>query len=445
MFDMREIHRIIEEEFKIIDANLDPRTNLPIYLLEKELKNGNDLDKSFKLINNKLEKLLLFGFLRNFDQKTNKTMYFKFNDEEKEKLLLLLVPKKIDSSKKRSNLFYLSLFMITFVSVMFASAMFLIVDSVYGGSNPFIILLIFAYGISILAILGLHETGHLFACRKHNIEATYPYFIPFPMPPLGTMGAVINQKSPTKNRNELFDVGISGPLVGFIVSFIVIIIGFGLTQPIATNNYLTQTIVNSQILRQNWFLEFLNSIGFINLPATSQEAVDSLYQALNGPNYFPRMILMMIAEMIFFPNFTTTIGIYAGTAQSYTLPDQLLFLHPIAFAGYVGLLLTTLNMMTVGQLDGGHVSRAIFGDKKVTIVGYDIEIYKIVGIAGLVVLFIINFVFAIIALVLSKGLNHPGPQNDVSPLSKKRKIAALGFLGIIILSIPIGSMFFGGL
>ena len=444
-FNLREIQQTIEERFTVLDANLDPRSNFPIYLIEKEIEKEQEFEKEFQYICKKLEKFHLYGFIRNFDQKNDGILFREHDKTDREKLVLLLLPKRIDTSKKRSNLFYISLFAVTFVSVMFASTMFIALDPIYGGSNPFVLVIILAYGISILAILGLHETGHLIACRRHKIDATYPFFIPFPLPPLGTMGAVINQKSPTKNRNELFDVGIAGPLVGFFVSLIVIIIGVILTQPVATSEYITQTVNTSLILRQNWFLQFLNSIGLLNLPANSPEAVDSLYVGLYGPNYFPRMFLLMIVEFLFAPKITPTYGTYAGTTQSYTLPNQVMFLHPIAFAGYVGLLLTTLNMMTVGQLDGGHVSRAIFGDKKIQIKGKEFEVYKIIGIIGLGILFFINFVFAIIALALSRGLFHPGPQNDVTPLSKRRKIAAIGFLGIIILSIPIGSMFFGGL
>ena len=442
---MREIQRIIDEKFTVIDSNLDPFSNFPIYLLEKESKNDEEFEKDFQSICKEIEKYHLYGFIRNFDRKRDSRSFFEHDKAEKDKIVLLLLPKRIDTGKKRSNLFYISLFIVTFISVMFASAMFLVPDPIYGSSNPFILILIFSYGISILAILGLHETGHLIACRRHKIDATYPFFIPFPLPPLGTMGAVINQKAPTKSRNELFDVGIAGPLVGFIVSGIVIIIGMILTQPISTSDYITQWVNNSLILRQNSFIQFFYSIGFVNLPASSPEAVDSLYLALNGPNYFPKMLLLIITEILFAPNITTTYGTYAGTAQSLTLPDQVIFLHPIAFAGYVGLLLTTLNMMTVGQLDGGHVSRAIFGDKKIIIKGREFEAYKIVGIMGLCFLFFINFVFAFIALFLSKGISHPGPQNDITPLSKRRKIAVIGFISIIILSMPIGSMFFGGL
>ena len=442
---MREIQRIIDEKFTVIDSNLDPLTNFPIYLLEKDLKTDEEFDRDFQYMCKEMEEYHLYGFIRNFDSNKYRRLFLENDGTEKDKLVLLLAPKKIDRGKKRSNLFYISLFIVTFISVMFASAMFLILDPMYGGFNPLFHILIFAYGISILAILGLHEMGHLIACKRHEIEATYPLFIPFPLPPLGTMGAVINQKSPTKNRNELFDVGLSGPLVGFVVSFIVIIIGMLLTQPISTSDYITLTVNNSLILRQNWFIQFLYSIGFVNLPVSSPEVVDSLYLALNGPNYFPKMLLFIIVEILFAPNVTTTYGTYVGTAQSFTLPNQVLFLHPIAFAGYVGLLLTTLNMMTVGQLDGGHVSRAIFGDKKISIAGTKIEAYKIVGIIGLGILFFINFVFAIIALVLSKGLTHPGPQNDVTPLSKRRKISIIGFITIIVLSMPLGSMFLGGL
>jgi len=447
-YNFFEMRKIIEAQFTIIDEKLDPITNIPTFLIDKKPKSMTTIE-SFKEINKELDKIHLLGLLRRFEESVNVVLRFQFEGDYDSKAILAIIPKKKENSEIGSNRTYVLLFLATLVSVMFAASLFILFDSpIYGGFSPFfneipVIFLIILYGLSILAILGLHEIGHLIACRSNDIEATYPYFIPLPIPPLGTMGAVIKQKSPPKDRNDLFDIGISGPLVGFIVSFIVIAIGLALTRVINTTDYITVSVNHATILQQNWFFAFLENIGFANYPSNSGEAVDALYGGLNGPNYFPMMLLVHILEFMFFPVFSTTSSGYAGTAQTLTLPDQLLIMHPLAFAGYIGLLLTSLNMMTVGQLDGGHVSRAVFGDKKVVIAGRSIEAYKIAALIGLGLLAFINVFFAIIALVLSRGINHPGPLDDVSSLSKSRKIAFFGFIGIVALSIPLGSMLLG--
>ncbi|MHA1894233.1 MAG: site-2 protease family protein [Candidatus Helarchaeota archaeon] len=450
-FDFSAMRKIISDYFYILDEKIHPQNYVPIYLIKKDVKNEKNIEEVFIELNEEFKELQLIPFLRNFDIKLNEVFDLDANEDKNEIFILTIVPRNIEVGKSRSIWFHILLFTLTFFSVIFASWVFITInDAVYGGFDPFfknmpIILLILFYGISILAILGLHEIGHLIACRRHGIDASFPYFIPLPIPPLGTMGAVIHQKSPTKNKNELFDVGLSGPLVGFFVSLIVIIIGLILTQPINTNDYITQIINHSQRLKPIWFFSFLESIGLLNLPTTSAQAVDSLYVSLNGPNYFPYMLLIYILQFLFFPTFNPTNSLYTGTSQQLLLPNQILIMHPIAFAGYVGLLLTALNMMTVGQLDGGHVLRAVLGDKKVKIGDKYIEIYKIIGLIALGFLVFINFLFAIIAIALSKGLNHPGSQNDVTPLNKSRKKAFIGFIIIFILSVPIGSMFLGGL
>ncbi len=447
-YNFFEMRKIIEKHFTIIDEKLDPHTNVPMFLINKEPK-SKDLVESFNDINQELDKIHLTGLLRRFEESNNYILQFEFDGEYDSKIILIIIPKKRETKEISSNKIHILLFLATLVSVIFAASLFILFDSpIYGGFDPYfnqipVIFLIILYGLSILAILGLHEIGHLIACRSNDIEATYPYFIPLPIPPLGTMGAVIKQKTPPKNRNELFDVGISGPLVGFIISIVVISFGLALTRAIPTSDYVTLTVNHSTFLKQNWFFAFLENIGWASYPSTQFEAVDSIHLMLTGPDYFPMMLLVNVIESIFFPGFNPTSSSYLGTTDSFILPNQLLIMHPLAFAGYIGLLLTSLNMMTVGQLDGGHVSRSIFGDKKVKIAGKNIEVYKIVALFSLGLLAYVNFFFAIIALFLSRGLTHPGPQDDISPVSKSRKIAFIGFLCIILFSLPLGSMFLG--
>ena len=169
------------------------------------------------------------------------------------------------------------------------------------GANPFTspveVLKGLPFTIAIMTVLGAHEAGHYLVAKKHGMHTSLPYFIPFPNM-IGTMGAVIKHRGPIPNRKALFDVGVSGPLIGLIVSVIVTIIG--LLQP----------------------------------PITHAQEV--LQIELGMPLLF---------ELI----------------RSVIPGSDGIIMHPIAFAGWVGMFVTALNLIPSGQLDGGHVLRAMLG------------------------------------------------------------------------------------
>ena len=144
---------------------------------------------------------------------------------------------------------------------------------------------------SMLAILGAHELGHYFMARRHRVDVTLPYFIPFPISLIGTLGAFIRMKSPVHNRRSLFDVAVAGPLAGLIVALPVMIVGLALSHPAFPSAAPTRSLLLS---------------GLIQL----------LYP--DGAN----------------------VGIV---------------MHPIAWAGFIGFLITGLNLLPAGQLDGGHL------------------------------------------------------------------------------------------
>ncbi len=156
------------------------------------------------------------------------------------------------------------------------------------------------FSIAIMLVLGSHELSHYITSRRHGVDASLPYFIPFPLPPIGTMGAVIRQKGPVPTRQALFDVGISGPLAGLVVAVAVTI--FGLMLPLQANSGLT-----AMGMSPNAPLLFGFLMGILH-PGATVASVD-----------------------------------------------------PIAFAGWVGMFVTMMNLIPVGQLDGGHVSRAVLG------------------------------------------------------------------------------------
>jgi len=230
------------------------------------------------------------------------------------------------------------------------------------------------YALSIVSILFAHEMGHYLMCRKYGISATLPYFIPFPFPnlnPFGTLGAVIKMKSRIPNRRALFDVGIAGPLAGLAVTIPVLI--FGLSKS-----------------------EF---VSLQELPTGTMGLGDSLLFS-----QLARLVLGAIPE-------------------GYDI-----MLHPMAFAGWAGLFVTALNLLPIGQLDGGHVLYAIFGHKSE-------KIYKVVMISFIIVCALwYQGWLLLILLLLWFGFRHPPPENDYIPIDTKRKIIGYATFFIFLIS-----------
>ena len=230
--------------------------------------------------------------------------------------------------------------------------------------NLFNGILLFAF--PLMSILFVHEMGHYYISKKHGIATSLPFFIPIPpaMPSfnIGTFGALISSRDPMPNRKALFDVGISGPLAGFIVAIPVTIIGLILSQP--------------------------------------------------APLAEPAAGEIMLGGSILFTYLSTYIlNIPLGTPIDLSL---------IAFAGWVGLLITSINLLPAGQLDGGHIFRAFLGEKQ-----------KWAGwIAVMIMVFTGWFFFAIIIMFMM-GMQHPPPLNDATSLDIKRKL--LFFIALIIL------------
>ncbi len=221
-----------------------------------------------------------------------------------------------------------------------------------------------AFAAALLGIIGAHELAHYFAARKHGVHATLPYFIPAPTF-IGTFGALINIKSPIPTRNALFDLGYSGPLAGFLVAIPVLVVGL-----------------------------YLSTVG------SPQDA---------GMFFYDPLIITLISYFVA-PN---------------VMSDQVLLVHPVAFAGWVGILITMLNLMPVAFLDGGHISRSLFGQ----------SIHKIVSIIGIMVTIILGWYFmaALMVFIFFMGKNHPGALDNVAPINGNRKIMAVIILIIFIL------------
>jgi len=277
---------------------------------------------------------------------------------------------------KRNPLWNIALLLATIVTVAFAGYLF-IAAGVYDVIDPtfskYRALHLLAYVASIFFVLGIHELGHKIACMKHGLKSTPPYFIPGPPMIGGSLGAVMIQETPILNRDQLFDIGLLGPLLGFIASIIVTFLGFSLSYVIP-----------------NEVIEALSE------------------QGLASP---------LPAEPLLF----TLIGTKVIAPLLRLEADQAILIHPIAFAGWVGMLITFLNTLPAGQLDGGHVVRAALDSKK----------HTIVSVIAIAVMVMTGFIMmAVVALLILTTRTHPGPLDDVSPLSSSRR-ALLPLLLII--------------
>ncbi len=179
------------------------------------------------------------------------------------------------------------------------------------------------YAVLIMTFISAHEFGHFFAARYHKVDATLPYYIPMPFPtimPFGTMGALIRTRSAIRSRKVLFDVGVAGPLAGFVVCVVILIIGF-VTLP--DKNYLYRI-----------HPEYLTLFGG-EIPEYGLRFGDTL--------------------------------LFSGLAQLFANPNGFLppmnevYHYPFLCVGWFGLFVTSLNLLPIGQLDGGHISYAMFG------------------------------------------------------------------------------------
>ena len=262
----------------------------------------------------------------------------------------------------------LILFIATVLSVVFIGA-------ANEGANPLAdptsIVKGMPFAFTLLTILGTHEFGHYFAARRHRVAVTLPYFIPMPLSFVGTFGAFIQLRSPVRNRNQLFDVGVAGPLAGLVVAIPLLLYGLAISpvQPLPSEG--------GYILEGNSLL-YLGAKYLIHGRLLPGNGLDVM-------------------------------------------------LHPVAFAAWFGLLVTAFNLLPVGQLDGGHVIFTLVGDK--------IQMVGMLFVAALLVMGATLwqgwFTWAILIFLL--GVGHPPPLNDITPLDGKRKLLALLTILIFVL------------
>jgi membrane-associated protease RseP (regulator of RpoE activity) len=309
------------------------------------------------------------------------------------------VPEKVTAV---SLLIFSGLLLITLITTTFAG-----IQWISGQPGPYELdqlLMGLPYSLSILFILSAHEFGHYFATRIHKVKATLPFFIPFP--PImgffnfGTMGALIKTKTQIPNNKVMFDIGVWGPISGFIACLIVLIYGFTHLPPVDYLLTIHPDYFSADYGKNAIHLEFGNSL------------------------------LLYTLKNIF-----TTPG-------QFIPPMSEIYHYPYICAGWLGLFVTAMNMIPVGQLDGGHIIYSMFGSKKHEVIASISLIGLIVlGISGTInALFTVGFTFgwtgwllwALILYFFIK-IKHP-PVTEFIPLDTKRKILGWIAIGILVLS-----------
>jgi membrane-associated protease RseP (regulator of RpoE activity) len=314
--------------------------------------------------------------------------------------VIYLVPKKPTPRPTRASV-NIILFILTVFSVMLAGAqpegpipgnfigqLTVMLKSIFTG---------WPFAVSLLGILLAHEFGHYLMSRYHKTPATLPYFIPFPLSPLGTMGAAIVMQGTPKNKRVLFDIGVAGPLAGIVVAIPVLFLGLSLSK-----------------------LDIITPIhGAVSLEGNS--------------------IIYLLAKYLMFgrllPAPASTGGLPLGlywlryffTGHPIPIGGTDVFIHPVAFAGWAGLLVTALNLIPAGTLDGGHVVYSLFGDKAARAYPFILSALIFLGFfwSGW-------WIWAVLLLWL--GRVHAEPLDQITQLDARRRWVALLVIVIFILT-----------
>lgn len=308
------------------------------------------------------------------------------------KHVIYLAPKQPDPKQDKIST-NIILFVLTVFSVMLAGAqpegpipndtlgqMLMLAKSIFTG---------WPFALSLLGILLAHELGHYFMSRYHKTPATLPYFIPFPFSPLGTMGAAILMRGTPKNKRVLFDIGVAGPIAGLVVAIPVLLYGLSLstlgTIDPAPNGFIEG---NSLIYLLSKFVVF--------------------GQLLPSP-VEPQGILYWLQ--------------YFFTGRPIPFGGLDVFIHPVAFAGWAGILVTSLNLIPAGTLDGGHVIYSLFGEKAKKAFPFIVGLLAILG-------FFWSGWWLWAALLFWLGRVNAQPMDQITQLDPARK--ALAYLMIVV-------------
>jgi membrane-associated protease RseP (regulator of RpoE activity) len=333
----------------------------------------------------------------------NITPLFRMDDNLHAVILVKGLPKP-KPSNPRVNLI---LFILTFLSVLFTGALFgmqelpagNILDQIWAVMKSGL-----PFAVSMLAILGAHEFGHYLMGRYHGVHVTLPYFIPLPViSPFGTMGAFINMKEIPKNRKVLMDIGIAGPLAGLLVAVPVLFLGLYLSH---VELVPSNPVMSYQFEGNSLFYLFAKYLMFGKL-LPQPASYDGLTPFLFWLRYF-------------------------FTGNPLPLGGWDVTIHSVAWAGWGGLLVTAMNLIPAGQLDGGHLMYVLLGRKLARLTFPFI-------LGALVILgFFWQGWFLWAALVFFFGRTYAEPLDQITPIDGKRKLLAIiGLIAFVLTFTPI--------
>ncbi|MFL5350413.1 MAG: site-2 protease family protein [Hyalangium sp.] len=270
-----------------------------------------------------------------------------------------------------------------------------------------------AFSLALLAILGSHEMGHYVLARIHKVETSLPYFIPLPCIGVGTLGAVIRLRGRIPDRNALVDIGAAGPLAGLVVALPILFWGLGHSQ-----------VVDSPAVQAAFPGE--NSL-WVLLRELFSWLMAKLTHSMPGPE----ALAVHQSQLVFGDSLLMKGLTWLAVGPLPEGKDVLI--HPVVIAAWFGLLVTLLNLLPVGQLDGGHLAFAVFGARA-----------RWVGKGVAAVLFLLMLFatasWGVWLVVTSKlvGFGHPEVLEPGVPLSRGRKwICALCLLALIGCAMPI--------
>ena len=302
------------------------------------------------------------------------------------------------------------LFLLTLASMLMAGAMY-DMEVLADTSTLGVLQAIFqnlpngiTFAVSLLGILTAHEFGHYFAARFHKTAVSLPYFLPFPLSLFGTLGAFIRLKEPPKNRRVLLDIGLSGPIAGLIVAIPVLLIGLYLSD--IGNLPLNAIAAQGTVLEGNSLLylamKYIVTGEFLPKPLH--------YAGLSPFIYWVRYF-------------------FVGLPMPFGGTDVLL--HPLAWAGWAGLLVTMLNLIPAGQLDGGHAIYVLLGKATTRLWPFIIGALLLLGMVwpGW-------YIWA--GLVFLMGRTYARPRDEITLLDPRRKwLAIFGLVLFVLVFIPV--------
>jgi membrane-associated protease RseP (regulator of RpoE activity) len=335
-----------------------------------------------------------------------------FRKERGDKQVIFLVPSPVIPKIGSRIYINIILFVLTVLSVMLMGVDIpphaLSADGAASISYLFLhILSGWPFALSMMGILFAHEMGHYIMCRYYKVPATLPYFLPAPLlSPLGTFGAFIMMRGIPKNKRVLFDVGVAGPIAGLVIAIPVLFIGLSLSH---------LSLIGPATQGTSGFLEG-NSLFYL---FSKYVIFGKLLPEPVSMNGLPPVIYWMQ---------------YFLTGHPIPFNGTDVMLHNVALAGWAGLLVTALNLVPVGTLDGGHVVYGLFGERARRI--FPIAIGALIALSILPVLFTLsfgafNFSWLLwIFILFWLGNVRTQPLDDITPLDGKRR--ALGFFMLLI-------------